>query len=310
MSILVTLALLALAAVAFIPVRTPAPRNPREATGVRPAAPATHVDEDGPAQPVHLLVIHHSVGGQLLAEPGPLAAEERLSIHRAHPNGGGLRRRLEKAGFVVHEASYGSPLGERTDLFDWLPKFRDQMPAILASGGKNQVVVFKSCYPNSNFRAGDAGAGRPEGPELNLANARASFMALRAEFARQPAILFIYLTAPPLPARAVTSSLYEHLARRLLGRPPPDADQLAAARRAREFNDWLTAADGWLAGYAGRNIAVFDYFDLLTADGRSDFLEFATNDGTDAHPSAEGQAIAARRLAPFICRAWRRAQGA
>jgi hypothetical protein len=251
----------------------------------------------GTAQAVNLMFIHHSVGGQLLADHGPATSG-------SHPNGGGLRARLAAAGFVVNTATYGSELGQNTDLFDWLPKFRTRMADILA--GRNQVVLFKSCYPNSAFLADVPGDADPAGPVLTPASARATFTALREEFARQPQVLFVYLTAPPLPLRA-SPPAWKRLARRLLGRA--SLDQHAAARRAREFNDWLQAADGWLAGYAGHNIAVFDYFDVLTA-GRSDFLAFATDGGRDAHPSAEGQGLAAERLAPFVQQAWMRTQRA
>jgi hypothetical protein len=251
----------------------------------------------------------------LLADHGPASPAERLSIHRSHPNGGGLRALLETSGFAVHEASYGSELGERTDLLDWLPKFRARMADILVSAGqdlrlaagRNQVVMFKSCYPNSAFRADRAGVADPAGPELTPANARASFMALREEFAREPAVLFVYLTAPPLPLNAA-SPAWKRLARRVLGRPAPEVEQRESARRAREFNHWMQAPDGWLAGYTGGNIAVFDYFDVLTGDAstapRGDFLAYATAGGRDAHPSAEGQRLAASRLAPFLERAW------
>src|SRR4030095_4478150 len=86
-----------------------------------------------PPQPLNLLFIHHSVGGQLLADEGPTGGESegRLSIHLSHPNGGGLRRLLQHHGYRVHEASYSSAVGEHTDLFDWLPKFWNLMPTIL-----------------------------------------------------------------------------------------------------------------------------------------------------------------------------------
>ena len=47
-------------------------------------------------------------------------------------NGGGLRALLEQSLYSVHEASYGSRLGENTDVFDWPAKFKDNMQDILA----------------------------------------------------------------------------------------------------------------------------------------------------------------------------------
>jgi hypothetical protein len=253
------------------------------------------------------MFIHHSVGGQLLADRGPLDAQERLSIHRQHPNGGGLRTRLERAGYLVNEASYGSALGQRTDLFDWLPKFRASMPELLA----NDVILFKSCYPNSRFRPGtNDGLEPPDpaGPLLTLANAQASFAALRQEFAAHPQVLFVYLTAPPLLARPPSAPLWKRAARALLGRSSGTRAHRESAAIARAFNDWLKSPGGWLAGYRHRNIAVFDYFDILTGGGRSNFLEFASNSGTDNHPSSEAQQTAASQLAESLSQALQRAQ--
>jgi hypothetical protein len=160
-----------------------------------------------PSVPLNLLFIHHSVGGQLLADVGAQqdTPDARRSLHRSHPNGGGLRALLAAQGYQVHEASYGSEIGQKTDLFDWLPKFRDSMPRVLATrwqddcltAGHNQVVAFKSCFPNNAFRPGNA-PGDARGPALTLENARATFQALRAEFARHAHVLFVYVTAPPL----------------------------------------------------------------------------------------------------------------
>src|SRR5581483_7063789 len=83
-----------------------------------------------PAQPVDLVFLHHSCGGQLLADAGGNVGEN--CIYKSHPNGGGLRALLERNSYVVHEASYNSRIAHRTDVFDWLPKFRTQMDDILA----------------------------------------------------------------------------------------------------------------------------------------------------------------------------------
>lgn len=83
-----------------------------------------------PARRLRLLFIHHSSGGQLLASRGQESSSTRC-IFRFHPNGGGLRSLLEQNGYEVHECSYGSEIGENTDLFDWLPKFRTNMDRVL-----------------------------------------------------------------------------------------------------------------------------------------------------------------------------------
>jgi hypothetical protein len=265
-----------------------------------------------PGAPVNLLFIHHSVGGQLLADPGPEehSLDARRSLHRTHPNGGGLRKLLETQGYSVHEASYGSEIGHRTDLFDWLPKFRESMPRILATrwqdemlaSGCNQVVAFKSCYPNNAFKPGD-GPGDAAGPELTLSNARATLTKLRDELARQPRTLFVYLTAPPLRDDSASEPAWKSLAKRALARPTLAEERRDAAAIAREFNDWVTSPGGWLAGYAQRNLVVFDYFDLLT-DG-THFLQYASKGGTDNHPHSPAQREAARQFVSLLNRAVR-----
>jgi hypothetical protein len=81
-----------------------------------------------PSNGVHLLFIHHSTGGQLLASKGPDVGQG--SIYMTHPNGGGLRKLLEQNNYKVHEASYGSILGDSTDICHWNAKFRGHMDQI------------------------------------------------------------------------------------------------------------------------------------------------------------------------------------
>ncbi len=108
--------------------------------------------------PLQFLFIHHSCGGQLLADPGSSSGES--CIYVSHPNGGGLRGKLEGIGYQVNEASYGSIVGEDTDICHWNKKFKDQMDRvlhtknqdeILPEGVSNNIVAFKSCFPNNDF---------------------------------------------------------------------------------------------------------------------------------------------------------------
>jgi len=293
------------------------PVNPQESLrqGVARNA-ALHTDlssfpATSPVKPVDLLFIHHSCGGQLLAEPGP--DSHTNAIYTTSPNAGGLRALLEKNSYVVHEASYGSAVGEHTDLFDWLPKFRDQMQDVLAvdsqdrrlpDGRRNRVVVFKSCYPNNAFVAEGASPGNPAGPELTLWNAKASFTALLEEFKKHPDVLFICVTAPPLAPKQPKQALWKVLAKKALGRYRNPADSAAVAR---QFNDWLASPDGWLENSSLTNVAVFNYYDILTGCGASDVSIYATGNGMDSHPSAEGNGKAAEEFVPFLNRALHRA---
>jgi hypothetical protein len=269
---------------------------------------------DRPRAPLRLLFVHHSCGGQLLAEPGPDVGSK--CIYQSHPNGGGLRRALQAEGYEIHEASYGSVVGENTDLFDWLPKMRGSMDRLLATdhqdqtyadGRRNQIVVFKSCFTESAFVGEGTPPGDPKGPARTVWNARATMTALRAELARRPEVLFVYVTAPPSAPSAEATPAWRWLAGKLRGRPQARAALARSGPLARQFNEWVAARDGWLAGYPHTNVAVFDYYDVLTAKGRSDYLAYTGADPTDAHPARPGNEAAAREFVPFLNRAVRRA---
>ena len=267
--------------------------------------------ESAPTKALNLLFIHHSCGGQLLAAPGPAVGTN--SLYASHPNGGGLRALLEKNAYVVHEAAYGSRIGEHTDIFDWLPKFRNDMEAILTcdeqdtaytDGSRNQIVVFKSCFPNSAFVAAGQPPGNPAGPDLTVWNAKATYTALLDEFKKHPEVLFVCLTAPPLAPKTRPVPLWRRLLNKVRGR---DYDQVSGAKLAREFNTWLAAENGWLADSHLTNVVVFDYYDVLTGEGASDLCVYATGDGYDSHPSREGTVKAAEAFVPLLNRAVRRA---
>jgi hypothetical protein len=272
---------------------------------------------DGPASPPRLLFIHHSVGGQLLADCGPEQGNGSRCIFHTHPNGGGLRSQLERHGYVVHESSYGSRIGDRTDLFDWVEKFRREIDLMLqvdcndklySDGRRNQVIVFKSCYPNSSFVGDGEPPGNPFGPELTVANAKASMRAVLEEIRRRPDVLFVYMTAPPLAPVSANDPAWKAWAKKLLGQRSWNEAYAAKAALARRFNNWMTATDGWLKDYPFKNVVVFNYYDVLTGYGESDLSRFPTgDDGLDSHPSAAGNARAAADFVPFLNRAVRRA---
>lgn len=264
-----------------------------------------------PKQPLRLLFIHHSCGGQWLAAPGAVMGGN--GIYLKHPNGGGLRARLERNSFIVHEASYGSRIGEHTDIFDWLPKFRGEMDEILAcdfqnvryaAGQRNQIVVFKSCYPNNDFKSEGLPPGNAAGPDLTVWNARAAYAMLLGEFRKHPEVLFVCVTAPPLAPKPSPRPLWQLLAEKAVGR----GDSLTASSRlARAFNNWLAGWDGWLKDCGQANVAVFDYYDLLTDHGASDLSRYPTDDGRDSHPSSEGNLKATEAFVPFLNQTVRRA---
>ncbi|MDB4936656.1 MAG: putative exported protein [Labilithrix sp.] len=254
-----------------------------------------------------LLFIHHSCGAQLLADPGPEVARAS-GILVAHPNGGGLRAKLRARGYETHEASYGSEIGDATDLFDWKPKFSKKMAKVLTvdendryfeGGETHDIVMFKSCFPNNRFAAEGVAPGMPAGPELTVENAKAALSSLLEDFAQRPQTLFVYLTAPP-EASPRSGPLLKVVAKRLLGRSRSAAVAHEQGRLARAFNAWVVSPRGWLAHGAPPNVAAFDYFDVLTDHGASDLSRYPSGDGGDSHPSSAGNTKAADALVEFL----------
>ncbi len=116
-------------------------------------------------------------------------------------------------------------------------------------GGPNTVVMFKSCFPNSNLGGDPNDPPAPsanDSSSLTVANAKRIYLDLLPYFAAHQDKLFVVIAAPPLT----------------------DGDTTPAnAANARAFNNWLMS--DWLAGYSGRNVAVFDFYTVLTSNGGS-----------------------------------------
>ncbi len=260
-------------------------------------------------QPLRLLFIHHSCGGQWLAATGP--DEGTSCIYKTAVNGGDLRTRLEDSGYELHEASYGSLVGDKTDIFDWPHKFNTQLEKILTcdrqdefynDSRKNRIVVFKPCFPNNLFVGGGKAPrvlpppGKTEEHKLTVENAKAAYGALLKVFQENPDTLFVAITAPPLALGK--TPLYKLLAKKLLGRP----NVRRSGRFAREFNNWMAdTKSGWLSQYQGKNVVVFDLYDVLTDGGASDFSRYPSGEeADDSHPSSKGNRKATEKFMKFI----------
>ena len=248
-----------------------------DAVGYKPRVPEQHtsvarspgVDPGKPSRPLSMVWLHHSTGDRLLR--------------------GGLLEALRADGVDFHDINYeeatsdgdGYVIGDHTDIPDWPRTFNT--PASfdvvrsweLAGGRQHDVVMFKSCYPNSRI-ASDA----------RLEELKGHFDALLPTFAAHPDILFIPMSTPPL-VKAST---------------PPDA-----ARRARTLSRWLTGE------YPRdlKNLKVFDLFDALAitsgeAGGDTLAPQFATGLG-DSHPSPEGARAVTRLFIPWFNRVVREA---
>ena len=140
----------------------------------------------------------------------------------------------------------------------------------------------------------------------DLDAAKAAYAALLPHFAKHPNVLFVCVTAPPLSGKISPEPLWKAIARLVLGK-----DRAALVRTqgtlAGEFNGWLKDRHGWLRDYQGRNVVVFDYYDILTEEGVSDHSRYATGNGYNSHPSRQGNEKAAAALPPLLNRAVRNA---
>jgi hypothetical protein len=299
------------AALAY-PVTTPAPTLiPQQSELTNKFKALEDFSSTPPSRPINLIFLHHSVGSHLLAESGE-EEKSNNNLQMSHPNGGGLRQLLEANNYQVNEATYGSLIGKDTDLFDWLPKFRNNMNTVLNTkqqdtlldNAKNEIVMFKSCFPNSRFKP-DTNPPSSTRSTLTLSNAKATMIELKKIFEQHPNTLFIYVTAPPQRAKVTKEPLLKWLAKAVLNSRNGSDEQIYESNQARDFNNWLKSSDGWLKDYPHNNIVVFDYFDLLTNNGKSNFLQYASNGGTDNHPSTAGQKLAAIEFIQFINQAVR-----
>ncbi|MHB0867239.1 MAG: hypothetical protein ACYC6B_05800 [Thermoleophilia bacterium] len=241
------------------------------ATGVpapRTVHPASRLpaDPSPPSRIVKLVFVHHSVGETWL---------EDIS--------GGLGKALQANNYFVCDTSYGwgpadrdnsdGRIGDHTDIGDWYNWFLGPNSGIYLDAlykqeggaalyqrdatippGENEVVIFKSCFTNSPLD------GNPDDPPVvgdnplrgtgsgseyqTVGNARGIYRDLLAYFATRPDKLFVVVTAPPNVAGEATA---------------------AQAANARALNRWLV--QDWLQGYPVGNVAVFDFFNVLTSNG-------------------------------------------
>lgn len=209
-----------------------------------------------PADPVRLIFIHHSCGSNWLSD-----------------SNGGLGIALRNNNYFVSDTNYGwgpDSVGSSTDIGHWWLWFRgpdstEYLNALYAENGQhssysrmstdvsgeNEIIMFKSCYPNSALK-GDVNDPVPPidsnplrgqscgSQDHTVANAKGIYIDLLEYFKTQPDKLFVVVTAPPL-----TDATY--------------------ADNARTFNNWLV--NEWLTDYNVGNVFVFDFYNVLTTNG-------------------------------------------
>ncbi len=233
------------------------------------SAQGVALNPNPPSAPVKLVFIHHSTGENWLND-----------------SNGGLGIALMNADYFVSDTNYGwgppdydagyDTIGDHTDIGHWYTWFSgahretylaalyaesgqhcDYSRLAMDPGGANRIVMFKSCFPNSNMSGSASDPVPPIGDnplrgeasgssDQTVANAKGIYIELKNYFAAHPEKLFIVICAPPLRAADTTAS---------------------NAASARAFNDWL--ANEWLVGYPLHNVFVFDFYGVLTSNGGS-----------------------------------------
>jgi len=277
---------------------------------------------------VRLVFIHHSCGTNWLSDA--LRAELNANNH-----------------FVTEtDYSWGPPdddvgvgtIGDHTDIGHWYNWFvgphrdtymnalysndvgGDENSGVSDPGGENSVVMFKSCYwrnshlggsPDDPPTVGDnplRGQNSLNNPNHTVANAKGIYNDLLSYFATRQDKLFIVITAPPMVE------------------PSTDAGHAA---NARALNEWLV--NDWLGEYpyAYDNVAVFDFYNVLTSNGgdrwtndlgwptgnhhrfRDGAIDYVTDQGSDyaaypsgssmdSHPTAAGNEKGAVEFVPLL----------
>jgi len=248
-------------------------------------------DSNPPDRVVKVIFIHHSTGENWLSD-----------------GYGNLGQALADNNYYVSDTNYGwgpNGIGDRTDIPDWEEWFRGgNTPAYMEAlfdegdqhadytrtgadpGGENEIVMFKSCFPNSDLE------GSPNDPQsvdgwLSVGHAKYVYNEILKYFGQHPERLFVVITAPPLRDRS-------------------------NAANARAFNLWLM--NDWLIenDYPYQNVAVFDFYNVLTGnDGHHTFEngqevhQIAKKDtlkypSGDDHPSRKGSQKATDEFIPLL----------
>lgn len=273
-----------------------------------------------PAATVKLIFIHHSTGEGWLSD-----VLGRLGITLTANN------------YFVSDTNYGwgpDAIGDLTDIGHWDNWFLGPSSATYCSalyaesgnnsgysrmpddpGGDNEIIMFKSCFPNSSIYGNPGDAPLAKGLDnpiygqsagdssYTVANVKGLYRDLLDYFQTQPSKLLILIVSPPLIQSATTAS---------------------EAANARAVANWLVTS--WLSSYPLSNVKVFDYFNVLTSNGGSRTINDAgkTNGNHhrywnsaiqhiqtvagsycaygsgDSHPTAAGQKKATAEFVPLL----------
>lgn len=232
-----------------------------------------------PPSSASLIFIHHSTGENWLSD-----------------SNGGLGIALSNNNYFVSDTNYGwgpDSVGDNTDIGNWWNWFRgtsssNYMSALYNESGQNasysrlstkpagenEIIMFKSCFPNSAFQGSATDtvpaigsnplAGQDSSSAYHtIANAKGIYMDILEYFRVKQDKLFIVITAPPLSDNTW-------------------------ANNARAFNEWLI--NDWLENYSFKNVAVFDFYNVLTTNGGNENTN-DLNQSSGNHHRWSGSAI-------------------
>ncbi|OGS20612.1 MAG: hypothetical protein A2252_01025 [Elusimicrobia bacterium RIFOXYA2_FULL_39_19] len=259
----------------------------------------------------NLVFIHHSVGNNWLSDSLNAALLAKDYIDERND----MYYSIDIAPVASRPDSLGTIPGDNTDMNHWIRWFNDylgNLKTFACASGVNKIIMFKSCYPNSDISGDGTEPGdpfyapdtitddkavyrHPSGSGNTYNNEGYIYKPLEDIFAENPDTLFIAVTAPPLCNTDTTD---------------------ANGHRARIFNNWLK--NDWLSSYNTahpglNNVAVFDFFDYLAnADDAVSYpnrLKSIYGGSTsDSHPNAAGSTYATQVFATnannFIDAAW------
>lgn len=237
-------------------------------------------DVSPPSNPVKLIFIHHSTGENWLDD-----------------DNGGLGKALMNSNYFVSDTNYGwgpESIGDLTDIGHWYLWFNGPSSSHYLDelykeseqysyysrmsedpGGENTIIMFKSCFPNSNIM-GDPSESPVVGENplrgedawseyMTVENARGIYLDLLDYFASRQDKLFVLITPPPLSSSETDSTM---------------------SANARALNNWLV--NEWLNDYQYENVAVFDFYNVLTSNGGSSEINDAGETTGNHHRWSEG----------------------
>lgn len=269
-----------------------------------PAAALAAPNTASPATVTKYVFVHHSTGDAWLQD-----------------GYGGLAHSLSNNNYFVSDTNYGwgpDGIGNSTDIGHWWTWFRGPSAstytaalyantginssyarALANPGGENEVIMFKSCFPNSAVGGAPTDAVPPIGSNslkgnsgpLTVGNAKGIYLDLLPYFAIRPDKMFVVIVSPPLVSGETNAT---------------------QANNARYLANWLVDPEGYLKGYSAGNVFVYDYYTVLTGGhhrviggavehsaGATNYLVYPTSSG-DSHPTAAGDQIATAEFVPML----------